>query len=280
MTSDSPEAKAERFLAAHSASEPLILPNAWDVASAKIFEHAGFRAIGTTSAGISAVLGYADGERMSLADNVGMVRRIARHTDLPVSADLERGYARSAEGAAESARAMLTAGVVGINIEDGTGDAAAPLLDCRAMAARIRAIRSMADGEGLHLVINARTDEYLVDTAGGTGCLARTIERGNAYRAAGADCVFVPDTGQLDEDCIAELVRHMDTPLNVIAGGHLPPLGALRDLGVARVSLGPRPMRALLALLRRISRELLDEGTCRLMTADALDYAEVNGWFR
>ena len=279
MTRDEQRTKADAFLALHEAPPILVLPNAWDVVSAKIFELEGFKAIGTTSAGISSTLGYADGQRMSLEETLQAVRRIVDRVDLPVSADLEAGYALSADGVAESARAALNVGAVGLNLEDSTGDPSQPLHDASLQAEKIRAIREMASSEGIHLVINARTDVYLVSDEAPADRLRHTVERASSYKQAGADCVFVPDTGDLDKDTIATLVAEIDASLNVIAGERTPPLADLEQIGVARVSFGPRPMRALLSLLRKIAREWLKSGTYANMMADSLSYSEVNRMF-
>jgi len=270
--------KAEEFLALHSSDEILILPNAWDVASKEIFEREGFKAIGTTSAGVAATLGHADGEKMTLADNLQVVKRIADHTALPVSADMEAGYADSIEGLIDTAEAVLATGAVGLNIEDSTGDPRVPLFDKNHQQDKIRAVRAASKSSGVHLVINARTDVYLVD-GDVSKQLRRTIERGNLYREAGADCIFVPDVGNLDKSCMEVLVREIDAPINVIAGVTTPAVAELQDIGVARLSLGPRPMRALLALLREVARELKTTGTYDLMADPSISYDEVNGWF-
>jgi len=270
--------KAEEFLALHSCDEMLILPNAWDVASKEIFEREGFKAIGTTSAGIAATLGYADGEKMSLADNLQVVKRIVDNTALPVSADMEAGYADSIEGLADTAGAVLATGAVGLNIEDSTGDPRMPLFDKKHQQDKIRAVRAMSKSNGIHLVINARTDIYLVDGDMSTQ-LRRTIERGNLYREAGADCIFVPDVGNLDKSTMEVLVREIDAPVNIIAGATTPLVAELQDIGVARLSLGPRPMRALFDLLRSMARELIRSGTYGQLADPAISYDEVNAWF-
>jgi 2-methylisocitrate lyase-like PEP mutase family enzyme len=269
--------KADDFFALHHGPTILVLPNAWDIASGRIFEIEGCKAVGTTSAGISATLGYADGQRMSLAENMEVVRRIVNSTALPVSADIEAGYATSIEGAVTAARAVLNAGAVGLNLEDGTGDPSAPLFDTALQQDRIRAIRDMAAATGIHLVINARTDVYLVDDTRQN--VRDAIDRGNAYKEAGADCIFVPDVGALDSKTIALLVKEIDAPVNVVAGANIPAIAELQDLGVSRVSLGPRPMRAVLSVLRDIARELMTAGTYRRMTEASLTYADVNQWF-
>ena len=251
-------------------------PNVWDVASEKIFEGEGFKAIGTTSAGIAAVLGYGDREKMTLADNMRMVERIAASTSLPVNADIERGYAASVEGVAQGAAAAIKAGAVGVNIEDGDGDGC--LFNIKLQRDKLRAMREISSASGIGLVINARTDSYLVGDDI-EASLRDAIIRGNAYREAGADCIFVPDMGNLDREAIAVLVNEIDAPINIIAGATTPPIAALQELGVARVSVGPRPMRAVLSLLREIARELSDKGTYELMAQSAISYEEVNQWF-
>lgn len=270
--------KADYFLGLHQAPEILLLPNAWDVASERIFELEGFRAIGTTSAGISAMLGYPDGQKMSLAENLEVVRRIVNSTTLPVSADIEAGYATSIEGVVKAAHAVLDVGAVGLNLEDGTGDPARPLFDQTLQQEKLKAMREAALARGIHLVLNARTDVYLTEAASAQ-CLRHAIERGNAYREAGADCIFVVDVGGLDKQAIAILIKEIDAPINIVAGANTPRLSELQELGVARLSLGPRPMRALLSHLRKIARELRSSGTYTLITDASISYSEVNQWF-
>ncbi|UCE22744.1 MAG: isocitrate lyase/phosphoenolpyruvate mutase family protein [Candidatus Aminicenantes bacterium] len=270
---------SEAFLALHKAPPLLILPNAWDVASAKIFEIEGFKAIGTTSAGISAALGYPDGQKMSLEENLSVVRRIVDHIDLPISVDIESGYSDTPEGVAMSAEAVLKTGAVGLNLEDSTGDLSKPLYDVSFMAEKLKAIREMSSSEDIHLVVNARTDTFLVDNLKLRNRIQQTVSRANAYSDAGADCIFVPDVGGLDIDTISLLIKEINSPLNIIVGAQSPPLAKLEEIGVARVSLGPRPMRATLGFLRKIAKELLEKGTYDHMTKDALSYSEVNRWF-
>lgn len=263
------------FLALHRSPTILILPNAWDVVSGKIFEREGFKAIGTTSAGISATLGYPDGQHMGLAENMEVVKRIVQSTHLPVSADIEAGYADSVEGVVNAANAVLSVGAVGLNLEDATGNPHAPLFDVVLQQERIRAIRRMSVARGIHLVINARTDVYLVNDASAHK-LRHAIERGNAYKEAGADCIFVPDVGGLDKEAITTLVREIPAPINIVAGATIPPVAELQDIGVSRVSLGPRPMRALLSVLREIAKELRTTGTYTLMSKTSFSYSDVN----
>jgi len=272
------EELANDFMALHHSSEILILPNAWDVVSAKIFEIEGFKAIGTTSAGIAATLGYADGQQMSLVENLDVVRRIVNGTDVPVSADIESGYAASIDGVVHCAEAVMDAGAIGLNLEDGSGDIESPLFDQSLQAEKISAMRETSVSKGKQLFINARTDVFLVGE-NNTAVVREAVERGNAYRAAGADCIFVPDVGNLDPNAIEILAQEIDAPINIIAGDTTPPIAVLQDMGVARVSVGPRPMRAVLSSLRKIARELRESGTYELMMESSISYSEVNQWF-
>jgi 2-methylisocitrate lyase-like PEP mutase family enzyme len=270
--------KADDFLALHHARSILILPNAWDVISGKIFELEGFKAIGTTSAGIAATLGYADGQKMTLTENIEVVQRIVNNTHLPVSTDIEAGYDTSVQGVVKAAEAVLNVGAVGLNLEDGTGNPNTPLFDKILQQEKIRAIREMSVARGIHLVINARTDVFLFSDDY-TKSLRFAIERGNAYKEAGADCIFIPDNGNLDKQSITTLVNEINAPINIIAGATTPPIAELQDIGVSRVSVGPRPMRAVLTLLRNIAEELIVKGTYQLMSESSISYSDINQWF-
>jgi 2-methylisocitrate lyase-like PEP mutase family enzyme len=246
------------------------------VISAKLYEQAGFPALGTTSAGIAASLGYPDGQRMSLQDNLQVVRRIACRLGIPLTADIESGYATTVEGVVAAAASAWNAGAVGINLEDSTGDPGQPLFSIAEQVEKIRAIRKMMSSLSFQLFLNLRTDAFLLPGGDSASKFKAAVSRGNAYREAGADCIFVPDSGELNKETIAKLVKEINAPLNVIAGAHLPPVPVLQEIGVARVSLGPRAMRAMLALLKKTAAELLLQGTYTSMTAETLSYAEVN----
>jgi 2-methylisocitrate lyase-like PEP mutase family enzyme len=272
--------KAEAFRALHRAPSILLLPNAWDVVSARIYELEGFNAVGTTSAGIAASLGYPDGERIPVGEMVEAVHRIARRIRIPVSADMEAGYAQTTEGVARAAREFIRAGAVGLNLEDGTGNPEDPLHDPALVAERVSVIREMATAEGIPVFLNARTDVYLISGEEMAGRFQQAIDRARIYIDAGADCIFIPDMpGTLDRETLVRLVSEIKAPINIIAGEKTPSVSELEKIGIARLSFGPRPMRATLALLRNIAREIRDQGTYELMTADALSYSEVNRMF-
>ena len=250
-------AKAKRFLELHTSGRLLVLPNAWDAGSARIFEHAGFQALGTTSAGVALSLGYPDGERVSRAEMLEVARRIASAVAIPVTADLEAGYGAAVSDAVETARGAISAGAVGMNFEDSTSDDR--LVDVTAQVERIRAIKKLAEAEKIAFVLNARADVFLLGVGDPAGRFDEAVRRANAYREAGADCLFVP--GVTDAETIGRLVRAITGPLNVLAGRDTPRIAELERLGVARVSVGSGPMRATLALTQRIAQELRERGT-------------------
>jgi 2-methylisocitrate lyase-like PEP mutase family enzyme len=270
------ETKARLFLELHRAPSIFVLANAWDVPSARIFEMAGFRAIGTTSYGLAASMGLHDGQQVTRQDTVGLVRRLVGRVNVPLSADIEAGYAETIEGVVETARSVLNVGAVGINLEDSTGNHQMPLYDIHFQQEKISAIRDMADTQGVHLLINARIDTYLEPSIDQESRLSQTIARGNAYRKAGADCVFVPDMGDLNPATMKTLVEEIEAPINIIAGEFTPPMAVLQEIGITRVSLGPRVMRAAFGLHRRIAREILDNGTFSSMLTGALSYEEAS----
>lgn len=268
--------QAARFRALHEV-RPLVLPNAWDAASAKIMEEAGAAAVGTTSAGVSWVLGVADGERLSRDEMVAMVGRIAKTVDVPVTADIERGYGSGTpKDVAASVRAVLDAGAVGVNLEDGPGMSGAPLLPVEAQAERIEAAREAASLAGADLFINARTDVFLRQAAPAEESLDAAIVRANQYLQAGADCAFVP--GLLDPDRIRRLTSEVTGAVNIMAAPGGPSIAELGKLGVARVSVGPALVLAALGTVRRAARELLKSGSYGLMS-EGLRFAEANDLF-
>jgi 2-methylisocitrate lyase-like PEP mutase family enzyme len=260
----------------HEGPKLLVLPNCWDVASAKVIEAAGAKAIATSSAGVATALWYADGQNIPRAEMLDMVRRIARSVGLPVTADLESGYGDTPEAAAETARGALDAGAVGMNLEDLKSSVEGELLPLELQVARIRAARSAAESAGVPLVINGRTDAFAARGLAAEARIAEAIRRANAYLAAGADCAFLPFV--TDPRVIARLAREVRGPINVLAVPAAPPLAELERLGVRRVSAGSGPARAAYAAARRVARELLTSGTYESL-ADAIPYAEMQKLF-
>ena len=265
--------KAKELQALHLGPSPLLLPNAWDAVSARIFENAGFRAVGTTSAGIAAALGMPDGERVSREEMLAVVARIVRAVSLPVSADIEAGYGATIAQVRETARAVLQTGAVGVNIEDGTGTPEPRLTDLALQVEKIQAFREIAEAEKVSLVINARVDVFWLAIGEPADRFEMAVQRANAYRQAGADCLFLP--GVNEAQMIAQLIRAIHGPINILAAVGTPSISELARLGVARVSVGSGPMRATVALTRRIARELLEQGTYTTWTENTLSYAEL-----
>ncbi len=268
---------ARRFLELHRGPKILVLPNAWDVASARVFEDAGFPAIGTSSAGVAFSLGYPDGQKMSRGEMLDVVNRIASAVDVPVTADVEAGFGRTPEEVADTAREVIAAGAVGMNLEDGVDGKPEVLADVNDQKEIIRAVVEAALSAGVPFTLNARTDIFLYGIGAAETRMARTIERLNAYHSAGAPSLFAP--GVKDRDTIAQLARGIAGPLNILATAGTPPVAELQELGVARVSIGSGPMRATLGFLGRMARQLQDEGVFALMTDGALPYADANRLF-
>ncbi|MFF4553039.1 isocitrate lyase/phosphoenolpyruvate mutase family protein [Streptomyces sp. NPDC001422] len=269
-TTEQLRATALAFRALHVPGRPLVLPNAWDTASARIVEEAGAGAVATTSAGLAWDLGAADGDVLDRDRALAAVARIAAAVAVPVSADIESGYASDAAGVGGTVRAVLAAGAVGVNIEDALyGDGAGPLRPVTEQADRIAAARAAADTAGVPLFVNARIDTFLR----GAGGVGETLERAGAFLAAGADGVFVP--GAVDPVTVKALAEGIDGPLNIMVGPGAPTVAELAALGVARVSAGSGVAQAAHALVRRAARELLDTGTYGAM-ADGYAYGELN----
>jgi 2-methylisocitrate lyase-like PEP mutase family enzyme len=265
--------KAELLRALHQSPPILVLPNAWDAATARLFEAEGFPAIATTSAGVAAALGYPDGGVVPSREMIEGVARIARAVQVPVTADIEHAYGATPASVADVVVRVIAAGAVGINLEDVVpgGTELEPLA---LQTDKIIAIVKAAATAGVRVVVNARTDGFLRGIGAPEARLGIAIERGRAFLAAGADCVFVP--GVRDADTIRELVRGIGGPINVLATADTPSIPELEKLGVARVSVGSGPMRAALALVREVARELKGRGTYTSFTDRAMTFNEVN----
>jgi 2-methylisocitrate lyase-like PEP mutase family enzyme len=267
------QAKAASFRVLHSGREILLLPNVWDVASARLIEESGFKAAATSSAGIAFSLGYPDGQRISREEMLAVIARIAKAVRVPVTADVEAGYGKTPEDAGRTARAVAEAGAVGMNLEDAIGDSPSVLVELPLQLEKIRAVREMASRLRIPLVLNARTDMYLLQIGDPAERYDETVRRLSAFREAGADCVFAP--GLRDAPTIGRLVADLKCPVNILAGPGSPSVPELSKLGVARVSLGSATMRATVGCLRRIAQELRATGTYSNL-ADAPTHAEMN----
>ena len=263
MVSKSQKEKADKFLKWHYDQDILVLLNSWDRASSKVVEGCGYKAVATTSMGIAASLGYPDCQVIPLNEMLGVIQGIVHAVHVPVTVDIEAGYGNSIPEIINSVAKFIDAGVVGINIEDSL-DLRPDLVDTMEFCERIAAIRELADSKGFHLVINARTDSFYTSSGSKQEKLAESILRGNKYREAGADCIFVQPVWE--KETIATLVKEIIAPINILAnpsiGAGLPPsVQELQDLGVARLSLGSSLMKAVLAMIKKVADELSEQGT-------------------
>jgi 2-methylisocitrate lyase-like PEP mutase family enzyme len=266
----SPSERAERFRALHAPGKILVLPNAWDAGSARLIESCGATAIATTSSGLAWACGYPDGDAIPPRELVAAVARIARVLTVPLSVDAEGGYASDASRVEETIAALIDAGAVGVNLEDGNGS---PDLLC----AKIAAARGAASKAGVPLFVNARTDVFLrglVPTERRTG---ETLERARRYRDAGCDGIFVP--GASDPGVIRALVAGTELPLNVMVLPKLPPVSELEALGVRRISAGAAIAQATHGLTRAAATALLAEGRYEKLFETSVPYPELNGMF-
>ncbi len=263
MVSNVQKEKAELFLKYHQDKEILVLLNSWDIGSSKLIEASGYKAIATTSMGIAASLGYPDCQVITLSEMIEAITGIVKAVNVPVTVDIEAGYGNNLNEITESVKKIITTGIVGVNIEDSI-DLNPVLIDEMEFCERISAIRSLSDSLGFHLVINARTDSFYISSGSPQEKLSESIKRGNKYREAGADCIFVQPVWE--KETISTLVKEINAPINILAnpkvGIGLPPsVSELQDLGVARLSLGSALMKSTLALIKKVADELFEKGT-------------------
>ena len=267
---------AKQFRQLH-AQRPLVLPNVWDAASARVVEAAGASAIATTSAGVSWSLGRPDGQNLGRREMLQMVRQIVQTVSVPVNADIESAYGNgSLEDVEETVRELIEIGAAGFNLEDTPGRNGLMLLTAEEQAERIGIARKVAKAAGGDLVINARTDVYLFQAGAPETRFDAVVRRAKTYLQAGADCVFVP--GVVDAETIGRLVKAIDGPLNIMATPGAPTAPQLGKLGVARLSVGPGVAQVALAAAQRAARELLEEGTYTAFEA-GLPFVELNAMF-
>lgn len=256
-----------RFVELHHGTAPLLLANAWDAASAALLQQAGAPAIATSSAAVAWSRGYADGGALPREELLGALACILRVATVPVTADIEDGYADDPHTVAALAKRVAEAGAVGINIEDGGGDPAV-------LEAKIRAIRARLAGQPLF--VNARTDVYLRGLASSEAAVRETVTRLQRYREAGADGGFVP--GLTDADEARAIAAAVDLRINLMLRPGLAPLPDLQEAGIHRVSVGPWPFYQAYATARDATRAFLAGDSAPLL-APGLDYASLNGLF-
>jgi len=267
MVSNIQKEKAERFLKFHHDKEILVLLNSWDIGSSRLIEACGYKAIATTSMGIAASLGYPDSQIIQLSEMIQVISGIAHSVQAPVTVDIEAGYGNNIDEIIESVKKIINTGIVGINIEDSI-DLSPTLIDEMEFCERISAIRALSESLGFHLVINARTDSFYTSSGSAREKLSESIKRGNKYREAGADCIFVQPVWE--KETISTLVKEINAPINILSnpsiGEGVPPsVSELQDLGVARLSMGSSLMKATLALIKKVADELSEKGTYNIL---------------
>lgn len=267
--------RAAAFLKMHREEGMFVIPNAWDAASAHIFEKMGFQAIATTSAGIAYALGYPDGEQVSLEDLLFVVRKITNRVTVPVSVDFERGYGEDPQAVKGNARRLLEAGAAGFNLEDGQSDG--KLSSIALQTAKIKALCELKQELSLDFVINARTCAYWLNIGSSEEMQREAITRGNAFAEAGADCIFVP--GPMDRETAQTLVQEIHAPLNLILNGVYHDFAGLRELGVRRLSTGSGPVRYMLSECIRTA-DSLKGGNADAVLACDFSYAKANAYFQ
>jgi 2-methylisocitrate lyase-like PEP mutase family enzyme len=269
-------ALANAFRRMHQSPPALLLPNAWDAVSARLFEESGFRAVATTSGGLAWALGYPDGEGAPWPEVVAATRRIVRVVNVPVSADIEAGFGATPADVFNNACQMITAGVVGINIEDGDPRVKGTLRPLEDAVERVRAARRAANEAGVPIVLNARTDVFHHNVGDAKDRPAEALRRARAYLAAGADCIFL--FGRPELELIAELAKLIKAPINIVGRAGMPSMAELERLGVTRVSTASGLSMAALSTVRNIAQRLFETRQFDSLTSD-VKRADLQKWF-
>jgi 2-methylisocitrate lyase-like PEP mutase family enzyme len=265
--------KAERFLALHHDPKLLVLPNIWDPLGARLLQGLGYPAVATASAAVAFSMGYDDGQIMTFEAMLDVISRVAASVDLPVTADVERGYADDPGGVEANMGRVIRAGAVGVNIEDSTVEGG-PLFSVESQCARLQAARRAADKEEVPLVINARIDTFLGGVPGSSSDkVNETIARAKAYLDAGADCIYPITVG--DIETLKRIRDETDAPINVYATALAAPMRELEEAGISRLSIGPWLIKSSLTAMKRVAEELRDYGSYDVFTKDAMSSDDV-----
>jgi 2-methylisocitrate lyase-like PEP mutase family enzyme len=257
------------------APEILVMPGAYDVLSALLFEQMGFKAIQGTSGGIAASLGYPDGEVMSRDLFLDMSGKLAAAVSLPFNADAERGYGDDDE-VTETVRELVARGVAGMNLEDGAGGKPGSARGLVPLADQLRKIAAVMETKRTlrsEFFLNARVDAFHVMPDDPKQALAEGIRRGNAYAEAGGDCIFYLNLDA--RDIIGTVAKEVKAPISILAGPQSPSVSELQDLGVARVSYGSAFLKGAIGATRRLAQEILDKGTVTALK-EAIQTPEIN----
>ena len=268
---------AEEFKKMHFKNNVFILPNVWDVGSAVIFEKTGFKAVGTTSAGVSHSLGFSDGQKISKKDSLYLTEKLVNRINIPLTVDFEGGYATTSKEIANNVSELIQIGAVGINFEDSTSDSIDSLTPLSVQTEKLKAIASVKEDLGIDFFINARTDVYWLSIGEKEKRFQLVIDRAHAFIQAGADGIFVP--GNLPKVTYIELVKSIDAPLNVLPSKTNYTVDDLKNIGVARMSLGSGPVRSSIALIKEIAMELYSKKTLNTMFNTSISYEDANKLF-
>jgi 2-methylisocitrate lyase-like PEP mutase family enzyme len=264
--------KAELFRKQHTTGKLLILPNIWDPLGASLMEKIGYPSVATASVATSLAAGYADGEKIPYSELLALVKKISNAVTIPVSVDIERGYADNISLLKENIRLLIDNGGVGINLEDSVADESG-LFSIEDQCRKIEAVRETGLQCGVPIVINARTDIFLRKMQ--DDAVGKAVERAKAYHSAGADCVYPIMINNYDD--IARFVEEVDMPVNV---NLLKPISDLRRLeksGVARVSVGPQLLNHVLLAMKTIGEELMQYDTGVFFGRELLPRQYLNG---
>ena len=249
-----------------------VIPNPWDIGSARLLEQLGFKALATTSSGFAWTLGRAD-NHVSIEEALAHFRAIAASVEIPVSADFEAGFAVDPAGVAANMSAAAATGIAGVSIEDATGDSSEPLIAFDLAVARVAAAREALEKSGTGVLLTARSEGYLV----GRADLRETVRRLVAYAEAGADCLYAPGLRHLSD--IATVVQAVaPKPVNVLVGAEFTTVEELARLGVRRISVGGALARAAWSGFLEAAREIMERGTFSALSR-ATPFAEINARF-
>lgn len=272
---DSQRSRAARFAAMHREEGMFILPNAWDVGSAVVYEKEGFPAVATSSAGIAYGLGQSDCQQIDFEDLVWLVTKMCSRVNIPVTVDFERGYGEKPEEIKRNARRLLVAGAVGFNIEDGSPDGTMGPVERQLMV--IDVLKELKKEFSLDFVINARTDAYWYNVADEETKLQLSLTRGRQYAEAGADCIFVAGPVGLPE--VKRFVKEIPAPINILLNGKYHDFDGLRKAGVRRLSVGSGPARCVYRNVIQMA-DSLKQGECSEILSCDFSYKQANAYFQ
>jgi len=278
MSENIQQKKAKQLLELHKGDKLLVMPNIWNPITARILEAKGFPAAATASAAISTSLGYRDGEKIKLSTHLDIIERIVKSVNIPVTADIESGYALDIPELKGSINKIIDTGVAGINIEDSKGKEG-EIRDIDEQCERLETVREISREKGLHLVINARVDCFLSKKDKPLNeVIKEVIKRANAYINAGADCVY--PVGVLDLETIKSLRKAISSPINILGSHRTIPLKTMQEIGINRVTFGPFVFRSAIKKFVNIIEDLGNLGDYKSFSEDTFSFDEMFQFLR